>query len=63
MANSSKNDKETLLLYRGGGEFDNVKLSDWTKESTSYFDRFFAKALNDNDIICIPQHGPHEDVV
>ena len=63
MANSSKNDKEILLLYRGGGEFDNVKLSDWTKESTSYFDRFFAKTLNDNDIICIPQHGPREDVV
>ena len=63
MANSSKNDKEILLLYRGGGEFDNLKLSDWTKESASYFDRFFAKILNDNDIICIPQHGPHEDVV
>ena len=64
MAKSSKNDKELLPIYRGGGKkSDKVKLSDWTKESASYFDKFFAKRSNDNDIICVPQHGPHEDEV
>ena len=63
LANSSKNDKGILKLYRGGGEIDKVKLSDWTKESESYFTRFFAKRLSDSGIICVPQHAPHKDVV
>ena len=64
MAKSSKNDKELLPIYRGGGKKkDKVKLSDWTVESESYFNKFFAKRSNVNDIICVPQCGPHEDVV
>ena len=64
MAKSSKNDKELLPIYRGGGKkSDKVKLSDWEKESESYFNKFFAKSSSDNDIICVPQHGPHEDKV
>ena len=64
MAKSSKNDKELLPVYRGGGKKkDKVKLSDWTVESESYFNKFFAKRSNVNDIICVPQCGPHEDVV
>ena len=64
MAKSSKNDKELLPIYRGGGKKkDKVKLSDWTKESASYFNEFFAKRSNGNYIICVPQCGPHEDGV
>ena len=62
MENSSKKDK-VLHLFRGGDKIDHVKLSDWKTESASYFNRFFAKRLKDNDIICIPQHGPFKDVV
>ena len=64
MAKSSKNDKELLPIYRGGGKKkDKIKLSDWTVESESYFSKFFAKRSDGNDIICVPQCGPHEDMV
>ena len=64
MVKSSKNDKELLPIYRGGGKkSDKVKLSDWKKESGSYFSKFFTKRSNGSDIICVPQHGPHEDEV
>ena len=65
IAKFSKNDKEQLLpIYRSGGKkSDKVNLSDWKEESAKYFKKFFAKRLNDNDIICVPQQGPHEDDV
>ena len=61
MGTSSENNKEILPLYRGGGKIDNVKLSDWTEESASYFNRFYRQRLIYNDIICVPQDGPYKD--
>ena len=45
-------DKKIISVYRGGGEsgIEHIKLSNWRKESVSYFNRYF-KQLN---IIKIP---------